>query len=200
MIPAVRAEALCYDIPGRPMNTNEGEFEDNLDVVRALLDQNEDSEDFLEANELVNRALALRPGDASAWILKAQVLSALDDDFAALAAIEMALQRRPDLAEAHYWRAAVLTDLDRHEDALTAIERAFTHVGQNRGQGVDDDWLLEELYYEKALIEEALGHNEQAIATFREGLERCPDSPALESLERARRRAAFKVIPGGRAP
>lgn len=180
------------------MKRHQSEFDDNLEVARILLAAEEDSGDLLEANEFVNRALAIRPDDADAWILKARVLSELDDDFAALAAVEMALRQRPDLAEAHYLRAAVLGDLDRYEDALAAIDSAFARIGTS--EGVDDEWLREDLYHEKALIEEAQGRRDQAAATFREGLAECPDSTTLKSLERERLRAKFTVIPGGRLP
>ncbi|MCG8424239.1 MAG: hypothetical protein MJE77_40620 [Proteobacteria bacterium] len=179
------------------MNTYESEFEDNLEVARSLLAQSEDASALLEASDFVNRALAIQSDSASAWLVKAQVHSALDDDFAALAAVEMALHYHSTMAEAHYWRAAVLADLERYDEALAAIDEAFVRLGCTGG--VDDDWLLEDLYYEKALIEDGLGQLERAAATFREGLQKCPNSPALKALERETMRAKLKVIPGGRA-
>lgn len=177
------------------METYESEFEDSLELARALLAGNEDLADLWEANDLANRALTLRPDDAEAWVLKAQILSALDDDVAALASIEMALRRNPFLAEAHYWQAAIYMDLERYEDALMSIDAAFATLGS------DDDWLLEELYHEKAGIQEALGQREEAFETLREGLEQCPESSILQAglrpLQRERMRAMFKVIPGG---
>jgi tetratricopeptide (TPR) repeat protein len=177
------------------MDTYENEFEDSLEMARALLGSNEDSGDLWEASELVNRALGIRPADPDAWILKCQILSALDDDFAALAAIEMAVRRAPRASEAHYWRSAVLADLERYDDALRAIERAFRHLSP------DDDWLVEDLYYEKAVILDAIGRREAALATYEAGLARCPESAilkaGLEPLRRERVRSTFKVIPGG---
>jgi tetratricopeptide (TPR) repeat protein len=177
------------------MDTYENEFEDSLEMARALLGNNEDSGDLWEASELVNRALAIRPADPDAWILKCQILSALDDDFAALAAVEMAVRRAPRASEAHYWRAAVLADLERYDDALRAIERAFRHLSP------DDDWLVEDLYYEKAVILDAIGRRDAALATYEAGLQRCPESvilkAGLEPLRRERVRSTFKVIQGG---
>lgn len=177
------------------METYDTEFEDILEMARALLGGNEDSGDLWEANELCNRALRLRPRDPEAWILKAQILSALDDDTAAIAAIEMAVRRAPKLAEAHYWRAAILADLERYNDALKAIERAFRHLGE------DDDWLTEDLYCEKGMVLDAIGRREDALATYEAGLRACPDSSllraGLEPLRRQRVRASFKIIPGG---
>src|SRR5688572_28258014 len=144
------------------------EFEDALEMSHALLGGNEGASDLWEANEYVNRALRLRPTDPEAWMLKCQIMSALEDDAAALASAEMALRRAPRSAEAHYWRAAVLADMERYADALKAIERAF------RCMTDDDEWLLEDLYYEKAAVFDAIGRQDEALATFEAGLKRCP--------------------------
>jgi tetratricopeptide (TPR) repeat protein len=178
------------------METYESDFEDALEMSRALLGGNEDPADLWEANDLVNRALRLRPSDAEAWILKSQILSALEDDVAALAAIEMAILRDGERAEAHYWRAAILADLERYDDALETLERAFTHAGP------DDDWLLEDMFFEKASALDATGRTDEALATFEQGLESCPNSAILTAglapLRRERTRASFKVLQGGR--
>jgi len=172
------------------------DFDDSLEMARALLGGNEDAGDLWEANEYVNRALRLRPAEPDAWILKSQILSSLEDDLAALAAVEMAVRRAPRGAEAHYVRGAVLADMERYADALKAIERAFRHLGP------DDEWLLEDLYYEKASILDAIGRADEAMATFEAGLRRCPESTLLRSgiepLRRERVRRSFRVIPGGR--
>jgi tetratricopeptide (TPR) repeat protein len=178
------------------MDTYESKFEDALETARALLGGNDDVADLWEANDLVNHAISLRPGDAEAWMVKCQILSALEDDTAALAAIEMAARRAPKRAEVHYWRAAVLSDLERYGDALRAVDRAF------RSLCPADDWLLEDLYYEKASALDALGRSAEALALFEKGLERCPTSSLLRSgvepLRRERARALFTVLDGGR--
>lgn len=178
------------------MDTYESEFEDAVEMARALLGSNEDSGELWEANDLVNHAISLRPSDPEAWMLKAQIMSALEDDTAALASIEMAVRRAPRRAEVQYWRAAILADLERYGEALKAVERAFRHVGQ------DDDWLVEDLYYEKAAILDAIGRQDEALATFEAGLRQCPDSTllraALEPLKREQARARFTVLPGGK--
>lgn len=178
-----------------PYEPYEDEFEDALEMARALLGGTDDSADLWEANDLVNRALRIRPSDPEAWILKCQILSALDDDTAALAAVEMAIRRAPKLAEAHYWRTAVLSDLERYDEALKSVERAFRYLGP------EDDWLLEDLYCEKAMILDAIGRQDEAMATYEAGLKRCPESSILKAglapLRRERTRATFKVIPGG---
>lgn len=174
----------------------EDEYEDCLEMARALLGSYESAGDLWEANDHVNRALRHKPADSSAWILKSQILSSLDDDVAALAASEMAARRAPRSAEAHYVRAAVLADLERYHDALKAVERAFRHLA------TDDDWLIEDLYYEKAAILDALDRADEAMTTFEAGLKRCPESALLkagiEPLRRERIRRSFQVIQGGR--
>jgi tetratricopeptide (TPR) repeat protein len=177
------------------MNSHESNFEDVLEMARALLGGNEEPADLWEANDLVSRALRMRPGDAEAWILKCQILSALDDDTAALAAAEMALRRAPKSAEVHYWRAAVLSDLERYSDALRSLDRAFRCLSE------DDDWLVEDLYSEKAMVLEAAGRSDEALRTYQAGLSRCPGSQllqaAIEPVRRDNVRATLKVLRGG---
>ena len=88
-----------------------------------------------------------------------------------------------------------IADLERYDDALNAVERAFININQQ------DEWLVEDLYYEKAAALDAIGCQEAALATYEAGLERCPDSVILkagiEPLRRERARQRFKVIRGG---
>jgi tetratricopeptide (TPR) repeat protein len=158
-----------------------------LQVARELLGAADDGRALAEASRLVNQALAL--------LVKCQVLAAQGDDGGALAAAEMAVRRAPRLAEAHYWRGALLGDLGHYRDGLRAIDRAFVHLAAG------DEWLLEDLYYEKATMLEAIGERDAARATYEAGLERCPGSALLqtgiEPLAHARRPAPFKVLRGG---
>lgn len=171
-------------------------YEDTLGVARELLGSTEDPGQLWEANELVNRALTLKPRDADPWLLKAQVQCALGDTIASLACIQSALRIAPRMAEAHYWHAVILTDLDRFDEALRAVAGAFRNLGN------EDQWLTEELYYEKALILDSVGRQDAARTTLESGLERFPDSVILqagaESLSRRQVRASLTVIDGGR--
>ena len=166
-----------------------------LQVARDLLGAGDDARALAEASRAVNQALALRVDVARAWLVKCQVLAAQGDDGGALAAAELAVRRAPKLAEAHYWRGALLGDLGHYRDGLRAIDRAFVHLGP------DDGWLLEDLYYEKATMLEAIGERDAARATFEAGLERCPGSTLLqagiEPLARPRRPAPLKLLRGG---
>jgi tetratricopeptide (TPR) repeat protein len=173
------------------------DFEDCLELARALLGGGEGDADLWEANEQVNRALRLRPDQAEAWVLKSQVLSSLGDDHAALAAVEMAVREAPDSAEAHYVRAAICGDLERYDEALDEMEQAF------RWLTPADDWLVEDLYYEKSALLESVGRADEAVAVLEAGLKRFPDSAILragiEPLRRARVRGMLRVLQGGRA-
>lgn len=171
------------------------DFDDCLERARQLLGAADDHAALDEANAAVNQALTMKPASACAWLVKCQVLSARGDDVAALAAAEMALRRAPHRAEAHYWRGAILGDLGRHREALRSLERAFKdHVAE-------DAWLLEDLYYEKAVVLEALGHRDAAAATYEQGLARCPSSAILRQglapLKREQVKSSLRVLRGG---
>ncbi len=170
------------------------EFDRLLDQARELLGAGDD-EQLTEANLSVNQALVLRPDSVDGWLLKCQVASANGDDIAALAAAEMAFTRAPGRAECMYWRGAVLGDLGRHREALCDIETAFHALCDV------DFWLLEDLFYEKVMILEALGLAEAAVATCDAGLVQCPGSAllraALVPAERARVRSTLKLLRGG---
>ena len=89
-------------------------------------------------------------------------------------------------AEPHYWRSAVLYDLGRLDEALKSIERCFRYLR------VDDFWLREDLYCDKAMILDALGRNDDAVATYEAGLKRCPQSSLLTAGLAPLRRAKSK--------
>jgi tetratricopeptide (TPR) repeat protein len=170
------------------------EFDRLLDRARELLGAADDAQ-LGDAGVAVNQALVLRPDCVDGWLIKCQVCSATGDDIAALAAAEMAYTRAPERPDCLYWRGAVLGDLGRHAEALRAIESAFCIATDA------DHWLLEDLFYEKVIILEALGLPEAAVATCEEGLLQCPGSPllraALVPAERARVRSSLKVLRGG---
>ena len=170
------------------------EFDRLLDRARELLGAADDTL-LADAQTAVNQALTVRPDSVDGWLVKCQVASATGDDIAALAAAEMALHRAPNRAECLYWRGAVLGDLGRHRESLRSIEAAFRVVT------TEDAWMLEDLYYEKAMILEALGLHDAAIATCEAGLTQCPGSALLRAAivpaERARVRSSLKVLRGG---
>ena len=172
----------------------ESELDRLLDQVRELLGSGDDGM-LGDANTAVNHALQLHPDSVDAWLLKCQVASATGDDLAAFAAVEMALRRAPHRAEALYWRGAVLGDLGRHREAVRSIEAALRVLADS------DHWLLEDLFYEKVTLLDALGLHDAAVTACETGLDRCPGSPllraALAPAERARVRNSLKLLRGG---
>jgi tetratricopeptide (TPR) repeat protein len=172
------------------------EFDRLVEKARSLLGAGDDQV-LADAHKAVNQALTLRPDSVDGWLVKCQLASATGDDIAALAAVEMACGRSPNRAECLYWRGAILGDLGRYREALRAIEAAF------RALIADDHWMLEDLFYEKATLLDALGLHEAAVATCETGLSRCPGSALLRSVlapaERARVRASLTVLRGGEA-
>ena len=93
--------------------------------------------------------------------------------------------------------AALERQIDRahHREALAAIEHGLHTITP------DELWLLEDLFLEKAIVLDALGLYDAAVATCEAGLEKCPGSKllraALGPAERARVRASLKVLRGG---
>jgi tetratricopeptide (TPR) repeat protein len=176
------------------MASYETELERLIEQVLELLGDGDDAL-LPDAHDAVNQALKLSPGCVEAWVLKAQIASATGDDPGALAAVEMALRYGPRRVEALYWRGAVLADLGRHREALRSIEAVLSIIGPA------DHWLLEDLFYEKVLILDALGLHDAAVAACEAGLDRCPGSAllraALAPAERARVRGTLKVLRGG---
>lgn len=178
------------------MRAYDTEFDRLLDRARELLGAGDDAV-LVDANLAINQALTLRPESVDGWLVKCQVASATGDDISALAAAEMACTRAPERAETLYWRGAVLGDLGRLRESLRAIEAAFRAITD------DDAWILEDLFYEKAMILETLGLHDAAVATCELGLAQCPGSAllraALMPAERARMRSTLKLLRGGQS-
>ena len=102
------------------------DFDDCLDRARDLLGVSEDPTALAEAACAVDRALAQRPDDVPAWLVKSQILSAQGDDIAALACAEMAARRAPRMAEAQGIRTGAVTCLGMAlSNALVALAGAL---------------------------------------------------------------------------
>ena len=170
-------------------------FDDFVETARSLLAGYESLDQLWDANDAVNAALSLRLDSSRAWLLKSQIMSALGDDLAALAAVERARQLQPNDPEAEYVRGAVLADMERFDDALVAIEQAATEID------VERSWLEEDLVYEKANILEAMGRSNDALQILEHGLSDHPDSfllrSGIEPLRRKKLRDHLRVIDGG---
>lgn len=79
-----------------------------------------------EASELLSRAIAANPNDATAYGNLGSVLMELGRPAEALVSYERAIALHPGLAEAHNNRGNALRDLGRSEEALASYERAIT--------------------------------------------------------------------------
>lgn len=91
---------------------------------------------------LIDRAIAVYPGDASFHTNRGNVLRDLKQPDAALASFDHAIALRPDDADAHFNRGVALQDLGRPADALGSYDRALgidarhAHAWHNRGNAL----------------------------------------------------------------
>lgn len=172
-------------------------FEHFLQLASSMLASHGDLEDLQKANEYISLALQIRPADGRAWILKGYIMSCLEDDSAALAAAEMAGRVLPRDPEVHYVKAAALADMALFDQALDAVATAFELMVDH-----GDEWLLEDLYFLKGSLLEAIGHQDEAMSTYDQGLGQCPDSLLLREaatpLQQEFRRRRLRLIDGGR--
>jgi len=107
-----------------------------------------------------DRALALRPDLAEAWLGRGYVHTELKQHNEALAAYEQALALRPDLAEAWLGRGNVHVELKQHNDALAAYDRALA-----LRPDLAEAWLGRgSTFFERAQYDEALFAYERAVA------------------------------------
>lgn len=96
-----------------------------------------------EALACHDRAIALSPKSAVAWINKGDVLNDLDRDDEALPCFDRAIELDPDLTGAWTRKAYTLLRLDRHEEALACCEHALgswpdnPHLWQNKGVALE---------------------------------------------------------------
>ncbi|HTV49698.1 MAG TPA: tetratricopeptide repeat protein [Steroidobacteraceae bacterium] len=123
-----------------------------------------------EAAELLGRAAARLPNDASVHNNHGSALRELGQPEAALECYARALAVAPDFAEAHYNRAVALQELRRLEEALAAYDRAielkpdYAAAYNNRGS------LLQEL-----------DRAPEALASFGRAIELKPDHATAHS-------------------
>ncbi len=112
----VRAERLCRSV----LNAQAGHFEalNLLGVIAARTGHAK------EAADLLGRAVAAKPADATAHLNYGNVLRSFGQFPAALTCYENALKVQPQFPEAHFNRANVLKDLGRFAEALDGYERA----------------------------------------------------------------------------
>ena len=112
-----RAEALC-----RAILSGDPDHPGALTLLGIIMAQSRRPE---EAAELLGRAAARLPTDASAHNNYGSALRDLGRHLGALASFDQALTLEPDYPEAHFNRGVTLQDLRRHDEALASFERAI---------------------------------------------------------------------------
>lgn len=143
--------------------------------------------DFLEAMDLYNRVIKLKPDYAEAQANRANVLRLLTRYDEALAGYDAALRLRPDYAEAHCNRGITLRDKHCLEEALLSQERAifikpeYAQAWKNKGSVLNDLGRFEEaIVCQNKVIElcphdaQAFvfrGHSQHRLRRFREAVE-----------------------------
>jgi tetratricopeptide (TPR) repeat protein len=92
--------------------------------------------------ECCQRALALKPGYAEAYIVMAEGLRVLDRYKDAEAALESAMALRPDWASCYCGLSDVLVDQQRYSDALAASQQEVRLSLEARDGGYGGPWCI----------------------------------------------------------
>ena len=154
-----QAEALC-----RSILAGEAEHAGALTLLGIMLAQARRTE---EAAQLLGKAAARLPNDASVQNNYGNVLRDLGRHVSALSAYERALAIQPTYPDAHYNRAVVLQELRRLEDAIVGYDRTlafkpdYAAAHNNRGAALQE-----------------LGRCEEAVASYDRALAVKPDYAA----------------------
>jgi predicted O-linked N-acetylglucosamine transferase (SPINDLY family) len=185
-----QAESLC-----RSILKSQAEHAGALTLLGIMLAQAGRSE---EAAQLLGRAAARLPNDASVQNNHGNVLRDLGRHVSALSAYERALAIQPNYADAHYNRAVVLQDLQRFEEAIAGYEQALI---------LKPDYVA--AYNNRGAALQSLGRFEDAVASYDRALALKPDhataynnrGAALLELERfeqalASHERALAIQPG----
>ena len=114
---------------------------------------------------------------AATYINRGILESRTEDTTSALADYDQGLSLDGDLGEGYVDRGAVMIVLRRYDDALADIDKGIT-LGSNR---------LQIAYYDRAIVQEALGNIRGAYEDYKKAAEIQPDfALALEQLARFR--------------
>ena len=114
---------------------------------------------------------------AATYINRGILESRTEDTTSALADYDQGLSLDGDLGEGYVDRGAAMIVLRRYDDALADIDKGIT-LGSNR---------LQIAYYDRAIVQEALGNIRGAYEDYKKAAEIQPDfALALEQLARFR--------------
>jgi tetratricopeptide (TPR) repeat protein len=119
----------------------------------------------VEALAACDRATALDPNSASAWLWKGSVLNNLGRNVEALAACDRATALDPNSASAWLFKGRTLTDLGRNVEALAACDRA-----------IELDPNSASVWFFKGLVLNNLGRHAEALTACDRATELDPNS------------------------
>ena len=120
---------------------------------------------FEEASAFLVQAVETDPQNAQGWTLLGDIRVQLDDRDAAILAYRSAIAAAPDMERPYGRLAGLLNDMDRSDEALAVLQ-----------QGFDANREVETMGTRLALAQQALGHYDGAIATYRTILDIHPQS------------------------
>ena len=113
-----------------------------------------------EAFAAYDKALALKPDLAEAWLGRGNVFTELKRYDEAFAAYDKALALKPDLAEAWLGRGNVFTELKRYDEAFAAYDKALALKPD-----LAEAWLGRgNVFYELKRYDEAFAAYDKALA------------------------------------
>lgn len=98
----------------------------NVEILTNLGDVFFAAKSYDDANACYDKALALKPDLAQAWLGRANIHCELKRYEEAVAAYDRAISAKPDLAEAWYGRGSVLSDHKRYEEAIVDFSKALS--------------------------------------------------------------------------
>jgi protein O-GlcNAc transferase len=151
-----QAEQLCRTI----LNSQADHFQ-ALSLLGIIAAQTRRTQ---EAADLLRRAVAVKPDDATAASNYSKVLTELDRFDDALLSYERLLKLKPDYAEGYNSRGVVLQKLKRPAEALASHEQALK---------LKPDYA--QAYYNRGVVLRALNRPQEALMSYERALAIRPD-------------------------
>ena len=127
-----------------------------------------------------------RPERAGTHVNRGVMEAALEQEDKALADFDLAVQENPKLGDGYLNRGAMLVNRKRYAEARDDIVKGIA-LGPS---------MPEVGYYDLGVVEQALGHDEEALSNFRKALSLAPYfQPAVHALENFSRGPAEISLP-----
>lgn len=131
----------------------------NKEVWNLLAESQGATEQYAEAIDSAEFALAIDKGDLRAVVTKATCLFHMNQHEESHALYRQYLERVPDDSHVLYLDAVCLAAMERYSDALAQVERALASYSSDLSQAVH-------LLLEKAYLESKLHHPDEALAVI----------------------------------